>query len=82
MKRLLAAHAQDSQTQPDLYQIAPVFRAGESGRYHNPEFSLLEWYRVSMDHNALMADTQSLLEHIWQEFDLHWPGVQVCVVMV
>lgn len=77
MKRLLAAHAQDSQTQPDLYQIAPVFRAGESGRYHNPEFSLLEWYRVNMDHNALMADTRSLLQHVWQEFGLQWPGVQV-----
>lgn len=77
MKRLLAAHAQDDATQPDLYQIAQVFRAGESGRFHNPEFSLLEWYRVNMDHHDLMDDTQALLRHIWQQFELPWPGMQI-----
>ena len=77
MKRLLAAHAEESCAQPDLYQIASVFRAGESGRFHNTEFSLLEWYRVGMNHHELMADTESLLRHIWAGFSTAWPGLQI-----
>jgi lysyl-tRNA synthetase class 2 len=55
MKRLLAAGA------PDIYQIAHVFREGERGRRHNPEFTLVEWYRLGIDHHALMADVERLL---------------------
>ncbi len=55
MKRLLCAGA------PDIYQIARVFRGGERGRNHNPEFTMVEWYRLGMDHHALMQDVDSLL---------------------
>jgi elongation factor P--(R)-beta-lysine ligase len=55
MKRLLCAGA------PDLYQVARVFREGERGRNHNPEFTMVEWYRRGMDHLALMDDVESLL---------------------
>lgn len=76
MKRLLAAMVSiDSSPAPDLYQIAPVFRAGESGRFHNTEFTLLEWYRLGMDHQALMGDVEALLKHLWLTFAQPWPGV-------
>lgn len=55
MKRLLAAGA------GDIWQLARVFRGAESGRRHNPEFSLLEWYRVGWDAAALMGEVDALL---------------------
>lgn len=66
MKRLLAAYA------TDIYQIATVFRDGESGRYHNAEFSLLEWYRVGMNHLALMDDVSDLFEQMMALFKMEW----------
>lgn len=55
MKRLLAAGV------GDCWQLARVFRDGERGRFHNPEFDLVEWYRVGADHHALMDDVEALL---------------------
>lgn len=58
MKRLLAAGS------GSIYQISKAFRAAEVGSRHNPEFSLLEWYRVDFDHHQLMADVVKLLEAV------------------
>ncbi|VAW60280.1 Translation elongation factor P Lys34--(R)-beta-lysine ligase [hydrothermal vent metagenome] len=58
MKRLLAAGS------GDIFQIANVFRDDELGRHHNPEFTLLEWYRINFDHHQLMDEVQSLLSEL------------------
>ncbi|MBL8267370.1 EF-P lysine aminoacylase EpmA [Steroidobacter sp.] len=55
MKRLLAAGC------GDIWQICKVYRDGESGRSHNPEFTMIEWYRLGMDHHALMSDVERLI---------------------
>jgi elongation factor P--(R)-beta-lysine ligase len=58
MKRLLAAGC------GDIWQICRVYRDGESGRMHNPEFTLIEWYRLGIDHHALMSDVERLISTV------------------
>lgn len=61
MKRLLAAGY------PCIFQMGPCFRRGESGALHNPEFTMLEWYRAHADYADILADTKALVAHVARE---------------
>ena len=86
MKRLLAAGYDK------LFQISHCFRRGERGRWHNPEFTMMEWYRSNAGYMQMIEDTEQLIssiaEHIKhsrkityqrQEIDLTtpWPKITV-----
>jgi lysyl-tRNA synthetase class 2 len=56
MKRLLAAGL------GDVYQLCKVVRGDERSRLHNPEFTMLEWYRVGLDMASLIGEVAALLD--------------------
>ncbi len=72
MKRLLAAGI------GDCYELGRVFRAGESGRHHNPEFSLLEWYRSGWGYAQLMDEVAALICTLGEMFGQRYCVHHVC----
>lgn len=61
MKRLLAFGS------GDIWQMCKVFRGAEQGRWHNPEFTMLEWYRTGFDHHQLMDEVAALFKVLMPE---------------
>jgi lysyl-tRNA synthetase class 2 len=61
MKRLLAAGS------ASIYQICHAFREAETGRRHNAEFTLLEWYRIGYDYHALMDEIETLIDTLSEQ---------------
>lgn len=78
MKRLLAAGC------GAVYQLTHAFRDGEAGRWHNPEFTILEWYRTDFNQDLLMDDVEAFLCEVaffppatrcsYSEVFQHWLG--------
>jgi lysyl-tRNA synthetase class 2 len=60
MKRLLAFHKRD------IYQLCKVFRAGEEGKNHHFEFTMLEWYRVGWSYQDLINEVDGLVKSLLQ----------------
>lgn len=67
MKRLLAADY------PDIFQICSVYRDGEAGRYHLPEFTMIEWYRRGFELHAMMQETIDLVTKVFTRKKLTLP---------
>ena len=75
MKRLLA------QGEQRLFELGPCFRAGERGTRHNPEYTLLEWYRAGCGYRDMLDETEAMLVEVAArvrgEAALMWDGRRV-----
>ena len=71
MKRLLADGI------GDIYQLCRVYRDGEIGRWHQPEFTMLEWYRLAFDDAQLMDEVEALVRAVVGGRAAEWPALRV-----
>jgi lysyl-tRNA synthetase class 2 len=62
IKRMLAS------SYDKIFQICHCFRKGERGRWHNPEFTMLEWYRTEADYGDIIEDTEQLISGLSKRF--------------
>ncbi len=63
----------------DIYQLCKAFRKNERGRIHNPEFTILEWYRINFDHHKLMDEVEELIKPLLKsEIAARYTYQEVC----
>lgn len=74
MKRFIARHRKS------VFQVAKCFREGEAGSRHNPEFSMLEWYRIGFNMEQLMQEVEALLMQLIAMRSTHGVSEQPTVV--
>ena len=65
-KKLLAAGHKK------IFEIGKCFRRGEFGPLHNPEYTMLEWYRANADYMDILEETKELISMVWKECPLEW----------
>lgn len=62
---------------PRIFEMGKCFRSGEFGPLHNPEYTMLEWYRADADYMEVLEDTKALLSCIWPEVFNDWKLLNV-----
>lgn len=60
-----------------IFEVGKCFRHGELGRLHNPEYTMLEWYRAQADYMDILADTKALIARVWKESPSVWTQLTV-----
>ncbi|MCK5676478.1 MAG: EF-P lysine aminoacylase GenX, partial [Verrucomicrobia bacterium] len=57
-----------------IFELGKCFRRGEVGPLHNPEYTMLEWYRANADYMDVLADTKALIQSVAEVRDLGFQG--------
>jgi len=70
-KKLLAAGHEK------IFEVGKCFRSGEFGPLHNPEYTMLEWYRANADYMDILDDAKVLISSIWKESSADWKQLTV-----
>ena len=60
-----------------IFELGKCFRHGERGPLHNPEYTMLEWYRTHADYMDVLNDTKALISRVWPEGSAHWTQLAV-----
>ena len=75
-KKLLAAGHER------IFEVGKCFRQGERGSLHNPEYTMLEWYRSDADYMDVLEETKALISSLWKECTADWKILTVSEVFI
>lgn len=65
-----------------IFEIGKCFRSGEFGPLHNPEYTMLEWYRANADYMDVLADTKALISSVWSSTSADWKILEVSAAFI
>ncbi len=60
-----------------IFEIGKCFRKGELGPLHNPEYTMLEWYRTNADYMDVLDETRALVDTVWEQGAKRWEVMSV-----